>query len=389
MNTSFDQKLERTSGMFWLKDVFTPDRNRETGLLSYAGAEFEFPTCPVLRRGIAQAAEASMFGYTLARGKYLACIQWWMQTVRGCAIEPDWVVSTHGTIFSLATTIRMQTEPGENIIMLTPGYTRYEQAATRLGRGTVRVPLKDEDGCYSMDWDALETAMAQVHNRVLVLCNPNNPTGNVYTRTEIERIAVLAEKYGVTVFSDEIFADVVFGDPVTPYAAVAGENALAITCTSLGKTFSLTGMNHANLIIKNEMLREKFIAQRNADHYGSLDPLHAAALTAAYTPEGYAWLQELRSYVQENMRIVTAFMKEYFPGAVVTQPEGTFVLWVDFAPAGMSGRDVQALIVEKGCFAGDPGEEYLDREACMRFALAVPRGELERSLRYLAQAISG
>ena len=388
MNTMFDKKLERDKGLFWLKDVFTPDRNREEGLLSYAGAEFEFPTCEALRKGVARAAEASLFGYTLARGAYLERLGWWMETVRGCTIEPDWVVSTHGTIFSLATTIRLQTKPGENIIMLTPGYNRYEQAATRLGRGTVKVPLKDENGRYSMDWAALESAMSQEENRVLALCNPNNPTGNVYTREELERIAKLADKHGVTVFADEIFADVVFGEAVTPYVLAAGENSLAITCTSMGKTFSLTGMNHANVIIRNPELRERFIAQRNADHYGSVDPLHAAALVAAYTPEGYAWLREMRAYVQENACMVKEFMKKYLPAAVVTEPEGTFVMWIDFEPAGMSYEDVQAVIVNKGCFAGDPGEDYLGRESCMRFSLAVPRAELKKSLAYLAQALT-
>lgn len=387
MKSTFDERVQRDSGLFWLKEIFTPERNRETGLMSYAGAEFEFPTCPALRRGIVQAAEASLFGYTLARGEYLARVCWWMKHVRGCDADPAWVVSTHGTIFSLATTIRLQTRPGENIIVLTPGYNRYEQAATRLHRGTVRVPLKDQAGRYFMDWAALEHAMAQEENRVLVLCNPNNPTGHVYTRAELERIAALSARYGVTVFSDEIFADVVFGEPVVPYAAVAGEDALAISCTSMGKTFSLTGMNHANVLIRNEELRARFTAQRDADHYGSVDPLHAAALVAAYTQEGLDWLLELRAYVQENFRLVRDFMKKYLPGAVVTEPEGTFVLWVDFAPAGLSAQDVQQKIVTEGCFAGDPGEDYLGRDTCMRFSLAVPRAELCRSLEHLAQAL--
>lgn len=388
MSTSFDQKLERGNDLFWLKEVFTPDRNRETGLLSYAGAEFEFPTCEALRRGVAEAAQRSLFGYTLARGQYLQHVVWWMKAVRGCEIDPEWVVSTHGTIFSLATTIRLQTEPGENIIILTPGYHRYEQAATRLGRGTVRVPLAEEEGRYSMDWAALEAAMAAPANKVLVLCNPNNPTGHVYTRSNLERVAALSARYGVTVYADEIFADVVFGEPAALYAEAAGEDAMAITCTSLGKTFSLTGMNHANVIIRNPALRERFIAQRDADHYGSVDPLHAAALISAYTPEGYAWLQEMRAYVRANGDMLRDFMKKYLPAARMTEPEGTYVVWVDFAPAGMSGAEVQSLIMDRGCFAGDPGEEYYGREACVRFSLAVPRSELKKSLDCLAAALT-
>lgn len=383
----FDQKADRSGGVFWLKDVFTPEETRQAGLLSYSGAEFEFPTCPALVRGVQEAAARGIFGYALPRSKYLEAVQWWMQTVRGYDIDPEWVVTTHGTIFALATTIRMQTKPGENIIILTPTYNRYEQAATRLGRGTVKVALRRENGRYAINWVALENAMACPANRVLVLCNPNNPTGHVYAREELERISGLAKKYGVTVFSDEIFADVVFGKPVTPYTAAAGEAALAITCTSMGKTFSLTGVNHANVIIENDALREKYILQRNADHYGSIDPLHASALMAAYSPEGYAWLQDMKAYVQENIRLVEEFMKKYLPAVHVDKPEGTFVLWVDYAALGLDAAALENLLVKRGCFAGDQGDEYYGPATCVRYSLAVPRGELEKSLAHLQEAL--
>lgn len=384
---NFDQKVERSGGVFWLKDVFTPEETRKAGLLSYAGAEFEFPTCPALVRGVQEAAARGMFGYALPRGQYLEAVRWWMQTVRGYTIDPEWVVTTHGTIFALATTIRMQTKAGENIVILTPTYNRYEQAATRLGRGTVKVALRCDNGRYAIDWAALENAMACPENRVLVLCNPNNPTGHVYARTELERIAALAKKYGVTVFCDEIFADVVFGEPVTSYTAAAGKDALAVTCTSMGKTFSLTGVNHANVIIENDTLREKYILQRNADHYGSIDPLHASALTAAYSQEGYAWLQDMKAYVQENISLVEDFMKKYLPAVRVNKPEGTFVIWVDYAALKLDADALEALLVRQGCFAGDRGDEYYGPDTCVRYSLAVPRGELEKSLARLKEAL--
>lgn len=386
--SGFDHKVDRSGGVFWLKDIFTPDETRAAGVLSYAGAEFEFPTCPALVRGIQEAAARGLFGYALPSGKYLEAVQWWMRTVRGYAIDPNWVVTTHGTIFALATTIRMQTKAGENIIILTPTYNRYEQAATRLGRGTVKVPFLCEAGRYSLDWSALEAVMSAPENKVLVLCNPNNPTGHILSREELARIAELSAKYGVTVFSDEIFADVNFGDaPVPAYADVAGKEALAITCTSLGKTFSLTGVNHANVIIENETLREMYIAQRNADHYGSIDPMHAAAVMGAYTPEGHAWLQEMKAYVWDNFCLVEEFMKKYLPEAKVTKPEGTFVIWVDYAALGMDAEALEDLLVRRGCFAGDMGDDYYGPDTCVRYSLAVPRNELEKSLAKLKEAL--
>lgn len=387
MNTSFDMKLDRSGGVSWLKDIFTPDQVREAGLLSFAGAEFEFPTCPALCKAVAEAALRGAFGYTIARDAYRNAVQWWMQTVRGYAIHPEWIVPTHGTIFALATTIRLVSQPGENIIILTPGYNRYEQAATRLGRGTVRVPLAEDAGRFSIDFPALEEAMSQPENKVLVLCHPCNPTGHACTREELTRIAALAARYGVTVFSDEIFADVAFGGTIVPYASVAGGNAQAITCTSLGKAFSLTGVNHANLIIENDDLRERYTQQRNADHYGSIDPMTHAAVLAAYTPEGLAWLEEMKAHVQENLRIFATFMKKRLPGAVVTEPEGTFVVWVDYAGAGLTAADIRETIAGKGCFVGDEGPDYYGRETCVRYSLAVPGAELRKALDHLDRVL--
>ena len=388
MNTSFDTKLDRSGGISWLKDLFTPDQVRQAGLLSFAGAEFEFATCPALIKAVQEAAGRGAFGYSIAGDAYRNAVQWWMQTVRQYTIHPDWIVPTHGTIFALATTIRLVTQPGENIIILTPGYNRYEQAATRLQRGTVRVPLTVEDGRYAIDFPALEQAMSAPENKVLVLCHPCNPTGHACTKAELERIAALASQYGVTVFSDEIFADVAFGKTIVPYTSVAGKDAQAITCTSLGKAFSLTGVNHANVIIENDELRERYINQRNADHYGSLDPMIHAAVLGAYTPEGLTWLEALKAYVQENLRVFTAYMKKRLPGVRITEPEGTFVVWVDYAGAGLTAQDVHHVIAEAGCFVGDEGPDYYGPDTCVRYSLAVPRAELIRALEKLDQALS-
>ena len=385
MHTSFDTKLDRSGGISWLKDIFTPDQVRQAGLLSLAGAEFEFPTCPALMKAVQDAAGRGAFGYSIAGDAYRHAVKWWMENVRRYTIDPEWIVPTHGTIFALATTIRLVTQPGENIIILTPGYNRYEQAATRLKRGTVKVPLAED---YAIDFPALEKAMAAPGNKLLVLCHPCNPTGHACSREELERIAELAKEYGVTVFSDEIFADVAFGEAIVPYTAVAGKTASAITCTSLGKAFSLTGVNHANVIIENDELRERYIEQRNADHYGSVDPMIHAALLGAYSPDGLAWLEDMKAYVQENLRIFTEHMKKRLPGAVVTEPEGTFVVWVDYAGAGLTAEDVRETIASAGCFVGDEGPDYYGPETCVRYSLAVPRSELLRALEQLDKALS-
>ena len=388
MKNIFNTRVDRSGSIQWLKDHFTPDYIKEQNLLGYAGAEFEFPTCPSFIRGVKRATEKGLFGFTMVGSDYRNAVKWWMKELRDYEVQTEWIVPTQGTIFSLATSIRLFTEPGDNIMVLSPNYSRYNQAATRLKRGTVSIPFIEDKGRYSVDFAALAAAFAQKENKLLVLCNPNNPTGHVYSREELEKIAELSKRYEVAVFSDEIFAEVVFEESkAIPYAQVAGPDALAITCTSMGKVFSLTGVNHANVIIENASLREAFIEQRNADHFGSVDPMVYAGMMEAYTEEGKAWVLALREYVWENFLLLDDFMKSYLPKAKVTKPQGTFVVWVDYSGYAENWAELDHLLKEEGLFVGDGGKEYFGKTTCVRYSIAVPKAELEKTLERVAKAL--
>ena len=389
MKYDFNQKADRTGPVQWLKAYFTPDAVLKQDMVGYAGAEFEFATCPAYVKGVVEAAQKGVFGYTLVRDGYRNAVAWWLKEMREYDIDPMWIVPTQGTIFSLATSIRLFTKPEENIIVLAPNYNRYNQAAARLYRGTTTVEMKAYQSSYSVDWEALESAMANPINKLLVICNPNNPTGHIYAKEELEKIAALSAKYQVPVFSDEIFGDIVFEDhKAIPYTKVAGPDALAITCTAMGKVFSLTGVNHANVIIENDALRERFIAQRDADHFGSVDPMAYAGMVSAYSEEGRQWVMALREYIWENYQLLEQFLATYLPKAVVTRPQGTFVVWVDYSAYGERWQELKQILEEKGLFVGDSGDEYYGKPTCMRYSIAVPRSELEKTLRHVRKALS-
>ncbi|MBQ7795059.1 MAG: aminotransferase class I/II-fold pyridoxal phosphate-dependent enzyme [Lachnospiraceae bacterium] len=390
MNQLFDKKSDRTGPVIWLKDRFTPDFVLEQGMVGYAGAEFEFATCPAFCRGVEKIAKKGVFGFTLAGSEYRNAVKWWMKHLRNYEIDDSWIVPTHGTIFSLATSIRLFTEPGENIMVLSPNYNRYNQAARRLQRGTVSLALHEEHGRYAIPWEELELAFSRPENKLLVLCNPNNPTGHIFTKDELERIAELSKKYDVAVFSDEIFAEIVFEEhEVIPYTKVAGPDALAISCTSMGKVFSLTGVNHANVLIENDSLRERYIRQRDADHFGSVDPMVYSGLVEAYTEEGKEWVLALREYIWENYLLIDRFMKEELPDALVTRPQGTFVVWVDYSAYEDQWTELEHLLCDEGMFVGDEGTEYFGKKTCVRYSIAVPRSELERTLDQVRRALAG
>ncbi len=190
--------------------------------------------------------------------------------------------------------------------------------------------------------------MSGSRNRLLVLCNPNNPTGTIWGVKDLERIAALAERHDVLVFSDEIFAEVVFSEAsIPPYHSAAGEDAECVTCGSLGKCFGLTGVNHANVVIPNAKLRERFLLQRNSDHYGSIDPFLHAALLGAYTEEGAAWLDAMVEYIWGNYLCIDFFLKEKLPIVTVLKPEGTYVLWIDFRGLGLEAGELNRFLLEE------------------------------------------
>jgi cystathionine beta-lyase len=386
MEFDFDTVVDR-SGIGSMLEASKSAAIREAGLPTYWGAEFDFKTAPSVAEAIKAMADRGLLGFTLADDALLRRIAWWYETRRATPIRTEWVATTHGTIFSLATAIRCCTAEGDGVVMLTPGYMRYRQAADRLGRKTIFCPLVPAGGRYAIDFAALDAALARPKNRLLVLCNPNNPTGTIWNSGELAEVAAIAARRHATVFSDEIFAEVSFGGrEVRPYFSIAGTSAQSITCGSLGKSFGLTGINCAMVVIPEAGLRERFLAQRNADHYGSIDPLHYAAIMGAYSEPGAAWLSAMKAYVWDNYLFVSNFFSRELPGVSVAEPEGTYVLWIDFRGLGLDGDELVRFLQDEALLCLDPGESYGGPAGFMRMNISVPRKELSASLARLLEA---
>ncbi|MBQ4187505.1 MAG: aminotransferase class I/II-fold pyridoxal phosphate-dependent enzyme [Firmicutes bacterium] len=385
----FDRLVDR-EGLGTIKELYAPKVLKEKGLVNYWGAEFEFPTCPAFRRGVVRCAENGLFGFTAQTDAYNEKIVWWMENIRGAYVEPEWIVPTHGTIFALATAIRMcLEEPQDYMIVLLPGYNRYEQAARRMGKKTVFSNLCFDGERYEINWADLEAKMRNPHAKLLILCNPNNPTGTILKENELKRIAAIAKETGTVVFSDEIFAEIGLekGCAAVPMMAdVCEKEAPVISVTSLGKCMSLTGVNHANALIANEALRERYVRQKYADHYGSIDPMLYAGLMEAYSPEGKAFVEALNTVIARNAAFMTDAIERLIPGAKVVKPEGTYVLWVDYHGCGLSAEELAEFLNEEAFFVGDPGEDYGVDSLFYRYNLAVPMSEIEKSMRMLEKA---
>ncbi len=390
MSEQFDfETLVDRSMQGSLRDSITDPRLLAAGLPSFSAAEMDFPTAPCILEALHKRIDTGIFGFTLCDKPYQDAVVRWMKMMRSWEIQPDWIVPALGTIFSLSIAIRAFTAPGARVLIQRPVYDRYDQALHRNGR----IPLSSslilrDDGHYEMDFDDLERKMALPDVTLMVLCNPQNPTGTVWKREELERLAALAKKYDVVVFSDEIYAEFCFLDqPVVPFAAIPEAKEHAISCTGLGKAFNFTGVNHANNLIPGDALREAFITQRNRDHFGSIDPIAYTSVLAAYNSDG-EWNRAVNRLVLKNGDVIRTFFARYLPAVHVAPQEGTFTIWIDWRGLGLCDDQLFSLLEDRALIQTNHGIEYGEegRGFC-RMNIATPTVEIEKALQRLLKAV--
>lgn len=387
MKYDFDTLVDRKS-IGNMKYIVSSEKIKSKGIVSYAGAEMDFMTAPVIMNALKKRVENGLFGFTIADDKYYDSIIWWMKNQRDWIVQKESIVATYGTIHSVATTIRAFTEEGNGIIVQPPVYYRYEQAAKRLNRKIVYNPLIYKEGSYSMDFSNLEECMMDTNNKIMVLCNPHNPVGSVWKKNELEQVALLAKKYNIIVFSDEIFAEVVFdNNKVIPYSLINNAKENCIISTALGKTFNLTGFNNANMIIPNKNIRDTFIRQRNADHFGSIDPLIYTSICAGYSYDGAQWVNDMIKYLEKNINYIIKFFEEYFPAVRIIKPEGTFTIWIDWNKLKFTREELDIFLNDKALLELDSGENYgMEGMGFKRMNIATPFDQIENSLQLLRRA---
>jgi len=387
MKYDFDRLADKT-GLSTLNEAWRSPAMKEKGIIGFDLGEADFATAPCIVRGLTEFVQRGVFNFTINGDKLRTATQWWMETQRDWEIEKEWLVSAQGVIFAGTSVLRMCCRPGEGYISSTPVYYRVEEDALRIGRKVVHNPLKLVDGRYRMDFEDLETKMADPNNKFYMLCNPHNPIGRVWQREELAKLAALANKYGIIVYSDEIYAENVYnGNYVTPYAKIPGAERHCIIGTSIGKAFSVTGINFGNIVIPDPELRKRFVQQRNRDHYGSINPFTHAAFLAAYTEEGADWLREMNSYVEGNMEFIKAEFRKCLPEVHVFDTQGGYTVWIDMRPLGLAEDDLHRFLRDEGLFAVSKGSEFgPEGDGFIRMSVACPRAEIAKALDCLWEA---
>ena len=369
MKYDFDTPVDRrgTNSLKW---------NVSDGELPMWVADMDFKTAPEIIRAIENRAAHGVFGYNdLPDEWYSAYCDWW-GTRHGLYVSPEWLIFCTGVIPAISTAVRKLTTPAEKVVIETPVYNIFFNSIENNGRIPVEVPLIYEGGEYRRNWNALEEALSDPQVSLMILCNPHNPIGKIWSRAELARVGELCQEYGVTVISDEIHCDLTDpGCDYVPFASVSETcRDISVTCVAPTKAFNIAGMQTAAVIVPNKFLRHKMWRGLNTDEVAEPNTFAVPAAVAAFT-KGGEWLDELRAYVYENKRTVADFLRRELPEIKLTPSNATYLLWLDISAISSSGdadyiREVTGLYVSDGAQYRGNGHDFI------RLNIACPRETL-------------
>lgn len=384
MKHTFDQLISRrgTNSTKWDSD---PDEN----LLPMWVADMDFRTAPAVVEALKRRVEHGIFGYVRVPGTYYEAVVKWFERRHALRIEREWILYTTGVVPALSAAIKALTVPGDKVVVQTPVYNCFFSSIRNNGCEVIPNPLIYRGETYRIDFDDLEKKAADPAVKLLLLCNPHNPVGRVWTREELVRIGKICIRNNVRVLADEIHCELVFpGHTYIPFASVSEEFRMhSVTCTSPSKAFNLAGLQIANLFCADAGLRAKIDKAININEVCDVNPFGVEALTAAYD-KGEEWLEELKRYLFANYIYLKAYFYEYLPEFPVSPLEGTYLVWVDCSVLNQPSSEIaqtllkeEKLRVNEGTLYGENGEGFI------RINIACPRQQLIDGLQRLRHAL--
>lgn len=319
----------------------------------------DFSTPQPVIAELTRRVQHGIFGYTDPKESYKQTIVDWMTEHHDWTPSTKALTITPGVVFALATAVRCFTKPGDAVLLQQPVYYPFSEVIRQNGRQLVNSPLVLKDGHYEIDFADFEDKIVKNNVKLFLLCSPHNPAGRVWTREELLRIASICLKRDVLIVSDEIHEEFVRpGFRHTVLASLSPEIAAqTITCTSPSKTFNLAGLQISNIFIENDELRKRFRAEISAAGYSQPNALGLFAAQAAYA-EGGSWLKELLAYIEGNYKKTKAFLAEKMPKVTLIEPEGTYLLWLDFSAYGLSDEELDDIIINDANLWLDSGHIF-------------------------------
>ena len=385
----FDEVIDRrgTHSSKWdsMEELYgvSPDSG-----LSMWVADMDFRAPKIIQEKLHEINSHGIYGYYGDYKEYNNSIKWWMKNRHNWEIDTSWIFTTHGLVNGTGLCIDAFTKPGDGIILFTPVYYQFSNLVEAARRKVVECPLKLIDNHYHFDFVAYERNLSG-DEKMVILCSPHNPGGRVWTKNELQEVAKFAKKHDLVLVSDEIHHDLVYPNKSHTVMPIANPSVCdrLVMMTATTKTFNIAGAHSGNVIIPHPNLRQKF-SQRIKALGISPNSFGLFMATAAYSPEGAQWLDELLHYIDGN-RVIFDREVNKIPGLSSMPLEGTYLAWVDFSGTGMEEEEFIYRVQEKAKIAVNHGSTFgTGGEKYLRFNLATPRTLVVEATKRLKDAFS-
>lgn len=369
MKYDFDKTIDRHATNSYKWD------SAPEGVLPMWVADMDFRTAPAIIDALQKRVAHGIFGYTRVPDAYYDAVTSWFSRRHGWDIDREWIIYTSGVVPAVSAVIKALTVPGDKVIVQTPVYNCFFSSIRNNGCEIVSNPLRRTADTYEMDFDALERCAADPRAKVMLLCNPHNPAGRVWTPDELTRLGNICLRNGVTVVSDEIHCELVYqGFKYTPFASLSDAFLhRSVTCVSPSKAFNIAGLQIANIVAFDNDLRSRIDKAININEVCDVNPFGVAATIAAYN-EGEEWLNQLVDYLHGNYEAMAEFCRRELPEFPITRLEGTYLVWMDCSSLGMPSDALEHALLDDARLWLNAGTMYgAEGEGYMRWNIACPR----------------
>lgn len=376
---NFDEIIDRKKS-YCAKWDSQPEEINDDRLIPLWVADMDFKVAQPIEKAIEKCVKHGIYGYATIPENYDDAIISWMERRHQFKVDKDWIVLTPGVVTALKIAVQAYSQVDDAVLVFKPVYHPFDFSIELNKRKLVECPLVRKENHYEIDLEDLETKIKENDVKLMILCNPDNPVGKVYTQEELYQIGMICKKYQVKVIVDEIHQDFVFGDHehVPFYNVDESFKDFSIICTAPSKTFNLAGLQTSNIIIANENMRKQFIEVKEANGINDPQLFGMVACMSAYN-ECELWVDEMLEYINDNFIYLDQFLKTNMPEIKMMDHEGLYLAWIDFTAMNMTHQELEEFMLHKAHLWLDEGYIFGTGGAGFeRFNLALPRSQLEK-----------
>lgn len=388
MEYDFSRPTERRG-----TDSYKWDSAPETDIIPLWVADMDFETFPGITEALQRRVAHGIFGYTRVPEAYYEAVCNWFGKHHGWHINREDIIYTSGVVPAVSAVIKALTLPGDQVIVQGPVYNCFFSSIRNNGCETVSNSLiyNKEELRYEIDFDDLERKLAHERARLMLICNPHNPGGRVWTRDELTRVAELCHKYGVRVVSDEIHCELtLYDNEYVPFGSLPDELSRgSITCCSPSKAFNTAGLQIANIVCRDAEVRNRIDRAININEVCDVNPFGVIALQAAYSDEGYEWLTQLRAYISSNYDLLRERFARELPKCKVMRMEGTYLAWIDCSELHISSDEIEEMLMHENKVWVNAGSMYgTEGAAFIRINMACTSELLNEGITRIVNGLS-